>query len=222
MDFAAARVTMVHSQLRANGVQDPAVLAAMADIPRESFLPKPLHGQAYVDEDLDLGGGRWLMEPLILARLLQALAVQPTDVALVAGDATGYATAIAARLASYVVSLDADPDTAQRAAPVLNQLSIGNVEFVHAPLAGGHPAGAPYDVVLLAGAVCEIPPALPRQLADRGRLAGVVRDGAGQRGEGTGKAALLVRAGDTWGRRDLFDAGTPVLPGMARRPGFVF
>ena len=217
MDFTTARVNMVESQVRANGVQDGALLAAMAAVPRELFVPKTLRSLAYVDKDLDLGAGRWLTEPLVLARLLQAAAVQPTDIVLVVGDSCGYATALAARLASYVLSLDTESESAQRAAPVLTELGLTNVDFVLGPLAAGHPAKAPYDAVVLAGAAAELPAVLGRQLAEGGRLAAVIR-GA----DGAGKGVLAVRAGDTVSRRPLFDAATPLLPGMAARPGFVF
>ncbi len=217
MDFVAARMNMVDRQIRANGVQDAAVIRAMAEIPREAFLPKPQRGLAYVDETLDLGGGRWLMAPLALARLLQAGAITPTDVALVVGDSCGYVAAVTARLASFVVALDRDAETAQRAAPLLSDLAVGNVGLVHGPLAAGHRANAPYDVVVLAGAVGAIPAELGRQLGNGGRLVGVVAARPG-----LGKGTVMVRAGDTWGQRELFDANTPVLPGLEAAPGFVF
>ena len=217
MDYVAARMNMVDRQIRANGVQDPAVIRAMAEIPREAFVAKALRGQAYVDENLDIGGGRWLMAPLALGRLLQGAAITPTDVALVIGDTTGYVTAVAARLASFVVALDRDAETTQRVAPLLAEMAIGNVDLVHGPLAVGFPAKAPYDAIVLAGAVGDLPAELGRQLGDGGRLVGVVKPRPGP-----GKGTLMMRAADTWGRRELFDANIPLLPGTEAAAGFVF
>src|SRR5690348_5015098 len=101
-DYEIARLNMVENQLRPNRIQDPRVLQAMADVPRERFLPERIRGVAYADEDIPLGGGRFLIEPLALAKLVQAATVRPHDVALVAGDATGYAAAVMARLAGKV------------------------------------------------------------------------------------------------------------------------
>jgi protein-L-isoaspartate(D-aspartate) O-methyltransferase len=216
MDYTAARHNMVENQIRTNRVIDPAVVAALADVPREVFVPKAMRGFAYVDEDLDVGGGRFILEPLTVARLLIATGIQPTDVVLNIGDATGYVTAVVSKLAQTVVALESDADWAGRATQSLTDLGVDNAAVVRGPLEQGYAAQAPYDVILLSGAVAEIPAALCRQLADGGRLAGVV--GA----SGVGKGTLVVRVGDTFGRRALFDAVTPVLPGFQAKPKFVF
>jgi len=216
MDYTAARHNMVENQIRTNRVIDPAVVAALAEVPREVFVPKVMRGFAYVDEDLDVGGGRFILEPLTVARLLIATGIQPTDVVLNIGDATGYVTAVVSKLAQTVVALESDADWAGRATQSLTDLGVDNAAVVRGPLEQGYAAQAPYDVILLSGAVAEIPAALCRQLADGGRLAGVV--GA----SGVGKGTLVVRVGDTFGRRALFDAVTPVLPGFQAKPKFVF
>lgn len=216
MDYTAARHNMVENQIRTNRVIDPAVVAALAEVPREVFVPKAMRGFAYVDEDLDVGGGRFILEPLTVARLLIATGIQPTDVVLNIGDATGYVTAVVSKLAQTVVALESDADWAGRATQSLTDLGVDNAAVVRGPLEQGYAAQAPYDVILLSGAVAEIPAALCRQLADCGRLAGVV--GA----SGVGKGTLVVRVGDTFGRRALFDAVTPVLPGFQAKPKFVF
>ncbi|MGE5504078.1 MAG: protein-L-isoaspartate O-methyltransferase family protein [Actinomycetota bacterium] len=217
MDFVAARQNMVQSQLRTNRVADPAVTAALFAVPREGFLPKQMRGYAYVDDDIEVAPGRWLMEPLVLARLLQGAAIKSSDVVLAIGDATGYVTALVARLAQTVVSLECDPELAGRASSALVELGIDNAAMVQGPLRDGFAAQAPYDVIVFAGAVDDIPVGVCRQLADGGRLVGVVDAGAGP-----GHATLVVRVGDTYGRRVLFEAATPALPGFARKPGFVF
>lgn len=216
MDYTAARHNMVENQIRTNRVIDPAVVAALAEVPREVFVPKAMRGFAYVDEDLDVGGGRFILEPLTVARLLIATGIKPTDVVLNIGDATGYVTAVVSKLAQTVVALESDADWAGRATQSLTDLGVDNAAVVRGPLEQGYAAQAPYDVILLSGAVAEIPAALCRQLADGGRLAGVV--GA----SGVGKGTLVVRVGDTFGRRALFDAVTPVLPGFQAKPKFVF
>lgn len=217
MDFTAARLNMVENQVRTNRIADEAVIAALSEVPREVFVPKPMRGFAYVDDDLDVGGGRFLIEPLVLAKLLQGAGVKPTDVVLNIGDATGYATAVIAKLAQTVVALECDADWCQRATAGLGELGIDNAAVVQGPLAQGYAAQAPYDVIVFSGAVGEVPQAVCRQLGDGGRLAAVVESGAG-----LGKGMLVVRAGDTFGRRVLFDATTPVLPGFDSGARFVF
>lgn len=216
MDYVSARHNMVESQIWTNRIDEPALCRALAEVPREVFLPKAMRNVAYVDDDLPVGGGRFLIEPLVLGRLLQGAAIRPTDVVLVVGDATGYVTAVAARLASFVVALDCDGEWVQRASASLNELGAGNVEVVQGGLDQGHRAKAPYDAIVFAGAVGEIPAVITRQLGDGGRLMAVVRGRSG-----VGRGTLVLRAGDTWGRRELFDAATPALPGQTAKPHFV-
>ena len=217
MDFSVARQSMVKSQIRPNQVNDPEVLAAMADLPREAFLPKALQGVAYVDEDLPLGNGRYVMEPCVLARLLQAATVQATDVALVIGCTTGYSAAVLSRLASAVVAVESDAKLVQMATNTLAELKIDTVAMMQGELTEGCPKQAPFDVILLDGAVCEIPDTFLEQLADGGRLVAAVR-----KNQAIGRAVLVVRKGDVFARRELLDATIPWLPGFEPVPGFVF
>lgn len=217
MDYTAARHNMVENQIRTNRIIDPAVVSALAEVPREVFVPKAMRGFAYVDEDLDVGGGRFILEPLTLGRLLVAVAIRPTDVVLNIGDATGYASAVVSKLAQTVVALESDADWGARATQSLSDLGVDNAVVVRGPLEQGYSVQAPYDVILLSGAVAEIPAGLCRQLADGGRLVGVVGAGGG-----VGKGTLVVRVGDTFGRRVLFDVVAPVLPGFQPKPKFVF
>jgi protein-L-isoaspartate(D-aspartate) O-methyltransferase len=218
MDYAGARFNMVENQIRTNKVHDLLVSGAISSTPREAFLPKSMRGFAYVDEDVSIGGGRYLIEPLVLARLLQAAAVQPTDVVLAIGDATGWASAVLAKLSSTVVALESDSDLAARSTQALSDQGIDNVAYVGGDPAAGYSAQAPYDVIVYVGAVADIPAALCRQLSDGGRLVAVVDSGT----KGAGKVVQVVRVGDTFGRRVLFDGSTPYLPGMAPKAGFVF
>lgn len=217
MDFAAARYNMVENQIRTNGITNPLVTRALIETPREVFLPKAMRGSAYIDGDIPVGSGRFLIEPLVLARLLQSAEIKPTDVVLTIGDATGWAGAVVSRLASTVVSLECEADLVARASAALSELGCDNVAVVRGALAEGYPAQAPYDVILFVGAVTEIPTVIGRQLADRGRLVAVVTGGAR-----IGKMIRMVRAGDTFGRRILFDTVMPYLPGFAPKGGFKF
>ena len=217
VDFAAARWNMVESQLRTNKVTDLRVLDAFENVPRELFVPEPLRGIAYIDEDVALGGGRFVMEPRVLARLLQAAQPGPEDMALDLGCGSGYATAILSRLVATVVALEDDAALAEAANRTLDKLEIDNAVVVEGRLAAGYPKQAPYNVILLGGAVAEIPAAIADQLAEDGRLVTVV-----SAGPGLGRATLMRRDGGVISSRVLYDASLPVLPGFEAEPGFVF
>ena len=216
MDYASARRNMVESQLRPNKVTDPALLDALTAVPRELFVPEPLRSVAYVDEDIPLGRGRFLMEPMILGRLLELAAVRPSDVALVIGAGLGYSAAVLARVAGRVVALEGDPEFVQQAAPVLQTLGVSNVALVEGPLAEGAPRQAPFDVILFDGAVDRVPPAILDQLAEEGRLVAVIRTA------GIGRATLMTRQAGIVASRVAFDAAVPRLPGFEPAPAFVF
>jgi protein-L-isoaspartate(D-aspartate) O-methyltransferase len=217
MNYAEARHNMVESQIRTNQVTAAAVLQTLDEVPRELFVPKHLRGVAYQDEDIDLGGGRTLMEPVVFARLLQAARISPTDVVLDIGCANGYSAAVLARLASTVVAVECDPELAARTGALLAQLSVDNVAVIQGSLADGDAAHGPYQVIVIEGAVAQIPEMLLGQLADGGRLIAVVN------GEPSfGKATLILRTGDVFSRREVFEAAISPLPGFQAKPRFVF
>jgi len=208
---------MIESQIRTNKVTDERVLAAIAKIPRELFVPERLKSVAYVDDDLPLGGGRYLMEPMVAARLLQAASVERADITLVVGSGAGYEAAVLAQLARSVVALEEDPEIARRARNALVDLGIAAVSVVEGPLASGHRPRAPYDVILFGGAVAEVPNEIVAQLSEGGRLVAVVKAAGG-----IGRATLTIRTGGLIARRVMFDAATPLLPGFQPKPAFVF
>lgn len=220
MDFVAARSTMVESQIRPNQVVDDLVIAALTQVPREAFVPKAMTGVAYVDEDIPLGGGRHMMEPLIVARLLQAAAVTPTDVALDVGCGTGYVSAILAHMVSTVVGLECDAELAATATETLVHLDINTVTVVEGPLAMGYAEQAPYDVIFFGGAVDQVPTVITDQLAEGGRLTAVLAP-LGY-ASGMGRGTLFTRQDGILSHLDLFDAASPPLPGFAERPAFSF
>lgn len=217
IDFGAARLTMVDSQLRPNKVTDLAVLDAFLAVPRERFVPPALRAAAYIDDDIPLGDGRFLMQPMVLARLLQLAVITPDDAVLEIGAGTGYGTAIAARLARSVVGVECDARHAARAVARLAELGVGNATVVEGPLAQGYPARAPYQVVLFEGRVAHIPDAIAGQVAENGRIVAVLGDGSG-----IGRAVLMTRTDGMLSQRPVFDAAVPALPGLERAPSFVF
>jgi protein-L-isoaspartate(D-aspartate) O-methyltransferase len=216
MDFAAARRNMVDGQLRPRTVNHQGVLAALEAVPREMFVPEIFRSVAYVDGDIPLGNGRFLMEPVTLARLLQAASVKPTDVALDIGCATGYSAAVLARLAKTVIALESDGEMASRASANIGELGIDNAVVVEGALDRGVPAEAPYDVILIDGGVESIPSAVLEQLGEGGRLATVVL------GRGIGRATLTVRSAGNPVSRPLFDAAASCLPGFGTPHKFLF
>jgi protein-L-isoaspartate(D-aspartate) O-methyltransferase len=216
-EFGAARAHMIESQLRPNKVMDGRVLGAFAEIRREFFVPEHLRAVAYIDEDLPIGGGRYLMEPMVVARLLQAAMIERTDTILIIGAGTGYEAAVAAMLARSVIALEDNPELARRARAALVDHSIASVSVVEEPLSQGYRPRAPYDVILFCGTVVEVPSEIDSQLAEGGRLLATVKSASG-----IGRATLRTRTGGVLAQRVLFDAATPPLPGFSPKPAFVF
>lgn len=217
INFENARRNMVDNQLRPNKVTDARMIDAMLGLPREKFVPAHLRGVAYVDDDVPIGHGRVLMEPMVLARMLQAAEIATSDVVLDIGAGTGYASAVCARLAATVVALESEPGLVAESARILSELGIDNVVTVEGPLANGYPQQAPYDVIVFSGAVEDVPENILGQLAEGGRLVAVVA--------APGKAPVARLARNCEGVmafRTLFDASVPCLPGFEREPGFVF
>lgn len=217
IDYATARLTMVDSQLRTNKVTDEKLLDAFLAVPRERFVPPAIHGLAYSDAELPLGGGRTLMEPMVLARMLQSAEIAPDSIVLEIGCGSGYGTAILARLARHVVAIESDRRLAGQARARLAELGATNATVIDAPMTEGYPARAPYDTIIFMGAVQRIPEAILHQLADGGRLVAVV-----QQPNGIGRATLMTRSGEAIAQRPYFDAAPALLPGFEAEPSFVF
>ena len=216
-DYATARRNMIECQLRPNGVTDGRVLRAIAETPRELFVPASKRPVAYVDEDIELGHGRCLMEPMAFARMVALAAIRPSDIVLDIGCGTGYSTAVLSRLANTVVAVEEVPGLAAEANDTMTELAIGNAVVVTGPLAAGWAGEAPYDAILFGGAVEEIPQPIVDQLGEGGRLVAVVRPGAGP-----GRMTLLLKSGGAISCSELHDAAIPLLDAFRRAPGFVF
>lgn len=220
VDFAKARTTMVDCQIRTVDVTEYDVLDAFAAVPREIFAPDHLKPLAYIDEDILVSAPgsapRYVMEPGPLAKLVQLAEVLSTDKVLDVGTATGYSAAILSRLAGSVVALESDEGLAAIARDNLTALDISNVEVVVGPLTEGFAAHAPYDVILLEGAVEVIPPALIEQIGEGGRIIAVV--GAGL----AAKAMIYTRSGGSVSGRPAFNTSVRTLPGFAKPKAFSF
>jgi protein-L-isoaspartate(D-aspartate) O-methyltransferase len=215
--FADARNHMVDSQIRPNKVTDPRILSSMRRLKRERFLPPNLAPLAYSDEDVPLGGGRYLMEPMVLARLIQLAAVMAGERVLVVGAGLGYGAAVLAACGARVVALEEDPALLALARTALIEAAPG-VSLEAGKLEAGWPAGAPYDVILIEGAVHTIPPAIGGQLrAEGGRLVGVIC-GAGR----TNQAVLAEPTPAGLRAQPVFDCATPPLPMLLPAPAFQF
>jgi protein-L-isoaspartate(D-aspartate) O-methyltransferase len=216
-DYDAARVNMIERQLRPNKITDDRLVDAFAAIRRELFVPARLCGIAYADNDLPLGNGRYVMAPMVAARLLQAAEVGRNDNALVVGAGVGCEAALLSRLCRGVVALEQDPELARQGRAALVEHRIATVNYVengHAQAARVRPA---YDVIFFGGAVAEVPAEISAQLAEGGRMVAVIK-----RGHSPGRATLITRTGGVLATRVMFDAATPLLPGFVRKPDFVF
>lgn len=218
MDFAEARRHMVDGQLRPNRVEDPRIVAALRDLPRERFAPPALAARAYADADLPLPGGRAMLKPLVLARLVQLAALKRGERALVLAAGTGFGAALMAAIGGIVTAVESDPALLAIARPALAAtVPAGSVTLVEADPARGHAAGAPYDVIMIEGGVAEVPRAIEEQLSEGGRLVTIALAGGPP-----GRALLVRRTGGAFTATAEFDAHAPALPGFAAAPAFAF
>jgi protein-L-isoaspartate(D-aspartate) O-methyltransferase len=225
IDFAGQRLTMVDTQLRPNEVTNVRLLAAMTTLPRERFVPERFRALAYSDETIEVfpetdgAPARFLLAPMVLARLIQLAAIEPDDEVLDIGCATGYSTAILSRLGRSVVGVEPEPELARAARRTLRDLDLANADIVEAPLRGGCPKKGPYDVILMNGSVPAMPEALLAQLREGGRLAAILSPGARWI---PGKAYLFIKAGGEATGMPQFDGWAPPLPGFSPEPAFSF
>ena len=227
IDFEAARATMVESQLRTDRVTDRRILAAFAALPRESFVPAAKRDLAYSDAALEVwpsfdgGPARYLLPPVVLARLIQLASVEASAAVLDIGCATGYSTALLAHLALQVTAVESEPELAAAARETLQALGSSNAAVLDGEHASGAPEAGPFDVILLNGSVPEVPESLLAQLKDGGRLVAVVTAGPQGRPR-QGKATLFVKVDGETSGVPHFDANAKPLPGFAFSPTFTF
>jgi protein-L-isoaspartate(D-aspartate) O-methyltransferase len=215
-DFAARRRMMVDTQVRPNDVTKFPIIEAMLAVPREAFVPQNRREAAYVGENLSIAPGRVLLEPRTIAKLLDALDIQPGEVVLDLGCGLGYTAAVIARLADAVVAVEEDADLAEEAQARLSEQDVHNAAVIAGPLAEGGAKHGPYDVIVIEGAAEVVPEAVLAQLKDGGRIGCLFMEGAlgiALVGNHTDARAALGR---------LFDPAAPVLPAFAAERGFAF
>jgi len=213
-NFETRRTMMVDTQVRPSDVTKFPIIDAMLSVQREAFVPASLREAAYVGENLTLPGGRTMLEPRTLSKMLDAVDVQPTDVMLDVGCGLGYSTAVAAQLAEFVVALEDEADRATEAQTNLSDAGVDNAAVMTGPLMEGAAKSAPYDVIVIHGAVEVVPDALIDQLRDGGRIAALFVEGA----LGTVRIGLKTEGRMNW--RYSFNAGAPLLDGFRRAKAF--
>src|SRR3954454_25048217 len=208
-DFAAARAAMVDSQLRPQGVAHPAVLQAMASVPRELFVPDQSRPLAYADRAVGIGGGRFLAAPAVLGQLLTQMKPEAGQRALVVGAGSGYSAAVLSAIGLEVTAVESAPDLIEAAREQ-------GISMIHGALDAGCAKDGPYDQILIDGAVEIIPDAIVDQLADGGRLGTAIVD------RGITRLVVGRKAGNAFGYLSIGDAGVPALPGFSRPKAFIF
>jgi protein-L-isoaspartate(D-aspartate) O-methyltransferase len=216
-DYAQARRNMVDCQINTSGIIEPDILHAFSTVPREYFVPPHLQPVAYSDEDLHLPGGRVLIEPTALARMVQALELAPHEVVLDIGG-NGYSAAILSSLATTVLALDDDAYLLESFSQLWQSCDLCNIATFSGPLTKGYPQQAPYDAVLLCGAVAEVPHAILQQLSEGGRLVTVIK----KPGETMGKIMVFKRTGAVFSAYPRADAAVAYLRGFEPAEVFQF
>ncbi|HAK62270.1 MAG TPA: protein-L-isoaspartate O-methyltransferase [Alphaproteobacteria bacterium] len=216
MDYAAARQNMVESQLRPAGISEATLLRAAAEIPREIFLEPEVRSTAYSEAAVCIAPGRFMLSPLSACWLLQGASIGQNEVVLVVGAGDGYMAALAAKLASTVIGLECDSALAARAALLFTQLGLDNIAMIEGELAAGDARQAPFDVIIVNGAVEAGLDPLTAQLSDGGRLVCVENE------NGAGQARLYRRDGDSVSSRPIRNISAPLLTGFAKAKAFSF
>ncbi len=213
-DFATRRTMMVDTQVRPSDVTKLPIIEAMLAIPRERFVPGALAEAAYVGENLALGGGRVLLDPRTLAKMLDALDIKPDELVLDVAPATGYSAAVIAHLAQAVVAVEGDSALADEAEAALEAIGVTNVALERGAAAAGAPAHGPYDAIVVEGGIEIFPAALEDQLKDGGRVAALFLEGA------LGVVRVGIKHGGQIRWRDSFNAAAPVLEGFTATRSF--
>ena len=218
MHFEALRKAMVDSQIRPNKVIDDRVIAAFMNVPRERFVSKNMQNLAYIDEDIHLSGGRFIVEAMVMARIIQTLALDASQSVMLIGAGTGYTAALLSYLVESVIAIETRAQMVEKAQQAVAGLDIGNVAVIKARLQDGYASEAPYDAIIIEGAVEQIPQRLLDQLSDGGRLAAIWRPEGTQAGE----ACIWHKTGEVVSRTPLFTAQVPVLDEFRAKPKFSF
>ncbi len=215
-DFATVREAMVDGQVRPSDVSLYPVIEAMLTIPREDYVPEPLREVAYIGDHLPLAERRVVLDARVMAKMLETLAIQPTELVLDVGVGLGLSAALVAHLCEAVIALEADEAMGAEAEALLASHSVDNAIVEIGPLHEGAPKHGPYDVILIEGGVGEVPQALIDQLKTGGRIAAIFMEGA------LGRCMLGLKSEHGMDWRWSFDAAAPVLPGFEKQTIFAF
>lgn len=216
IDFVSARRAMVDCQVRPSDVTNFGIIAAMQHVPRERFVPAAMRDVAYSEAEISLGQGRVLMPARTFAKMLEAASIGADDLVLDLAPASGYSSAVMARLAAAVVAIEPDGEFARLAISNLAELDIDNVAVAEGDLVAGDPAHGPYDVIMINGAVDWVPETLSDQLKPGGRLVCVFAC------NGAGQCRVVIRGPESVSERYAFDATLPVLPAFVKDAAFAF
>jgi len=207
---------MVDTQVRPSDVTKFPIIDALLNVPREDYVPDAKRDAAYVGENIDIGGGRILLEARTLAKMLEVADIQPSDVVLDLGCGLGYSTAVLARLADFVVAVEDDAARAEEAQQILSNHGVDNAAVFEGELAAGAAKNGPYDVIILQGAVEHIPVPLLDQIKEGGRIVAIFAEGA------LGVVRMGRKIDGTMNWRMAFNAGAPVLAGFSKEAEFTF
>ena len=218
MRFAKLRKAMVDSQIRPNRVIDDKVINAFATVPRELFVSRQMQELAYIDEDIHLSGGRFIIEAMIMARMIQALCLKHSDNVMCIGAGTGYGAAILSYLVSSVIAIETRIQMVEKAQQIVASLDIGNVAVVKSRLLDGYPSEAPYQGIIIEGGVEFVPQALFDQLAEGGHVVSVMRT----QNYDVGKATLWYNHNGHITSKALFNSQVTVLEEFKLKPKFAF
>lgn len=213
-DYTARRTMMVDTQVRPSDVTKFPIIDAMLSVPRQAFVPDSRREAAYVGENLDIGGGRIMLEPRTLAKMLEVLDIQPDHIALDIACGLGYSTAVLAQMCDFVVAVEDDESRAQEAQGILSQNGIDNAAVMAGVLTDGSEKSGPYDIIIVQGGVEKISDTILDQLREGGRIACVFVEGT----LGVARVGHKIDGVVNW--RFAFNANAPVLPGFERRDVF--
>ena len=218
MDFKIARKNMVENQIRANKVTSLNVINAFLDVPREKFVPDALQEISYVDEDIQLSRNRFMMKPMILARLFQSLNLKGNENILHVGSNTGYGSAILSRMCSSVISLESDKKLFETSIHTFSNMGFDNVVPLHGSMENGVEKEAPFDIIFIEGSIETEPKSLFGQLNENGKLIAIIRPANIK----IGKAKLFFKISNEIGLENLFDAQVSKLSIFKSKTKFSF
>lgn len=217
--FAQARTNMVDCQIHTNGVITPTILSAFETVERQNFVPDSMQKIAYCDDDLQVAENRYILEPITHAKMIESVAPQKNDVVLDIGGTTGYSAAILSSLTSTVIALENDSALLSKAQYEWNKMDACNIVAIEGPLNEGNTKNTPYNIILVNGAVAEIPDALLNQLAENGRLIAIVKPA----GNTVGDVTIIHKTpNESYSTQKLFSAGAHYLPGFEPKETFNF